>query len=174
VRGLLRALAWLGGAALALPLAALVVWFGGMGPWGPFPGGVLWGETAREQVADWSFVDRVAEVEVQTWLGPLPWTVTTWALRHEGRLYLPSRNCFEKRWVRNLLANPDVRVRIEGRVHELRAVRDEDAAVGEALLRQALVKYLGIEAEDPRLLAHAPGPGETRAYGCIFRMERRA
>jgi hypothetical protein len=174
VRRLPRALAWLGGGVAALPLVALLVWFGGLGPWGPFPGGVLWGEPAREPVADWSFVDRVAEVEVQTRLGFLPWTVTTWALSHEGRLYLPSRNCLEKRWVKNLLGNPDVRVRIEGRIHELRAVRDEDPAVGEALLRQMLVKYLGLEAEDPRPLAHEPGPGETRAYGCLFRMEPRA
>ena len=174
MRRLVRALAWLAGGVLALVLAGLLVWFGGLGPWGPFPGGFLWGEAAREPVADWSFVDRVAEVEVETRLGPLPWTVTTWALTHDGRLYLPSRNCFEKRWVRNVLANPDVRVRIEGRVHELRAVRDEDAAVGGALLRQMLVKYLGIEAEDPQPLAHEPGVGETRAYGCVFRMEPRA
>ena len=44
----------------------------------------------------------------------------------------------------------------------------------DALLRQMLVKYLGLEAQDPRPLAHEPGPGETRAYGCLFRMEPRS
>jgi hypothetical protein len=171
-------LAWLGGGVAALPLAAFLVWFGGLGPWGPFPGGVPWGEPAREPagepVVDWSFVDRVAEVQVQTRLGPLPWSVTTWVFSHQGRLYFAARNCLGKRWVKNLLANPDVRVRIEGRIHALRAVRDEDPAVGEALLGQMLVKYLGLEAEDPRPLAHEPGTGETRAYGCFFRTEPRS
>lgn len=171
MRRLARALVWLGGGLLALVAAGLLAWFGGLGPWGPFPGGILWGEVAREPVPDWSFVDRVGEVQVQTRLGPLPWSVTTWALTHEGQLYLPSRNCFEKRWVKNLLERPHVRVRVEGRLHELRAVRDEDPALGAALLRQMLVKYLGIEAEDPQSLADEPGEGETRAYGCIFRME---
>jgi hypothetical protein len=174
VRRLARALVWLGGGLLVLVGIALAAWFGGLGPWGPFPGGILWGEPARERVSDWSFVDGVGEVQVQTRLGPLPWSVTTWALTHEGRLYLPSRNCFEKRWVKNLLERPDVRVRVQGRLHDLRAVRDEDPALGEALLRQMLVKYLGIEAEDPRSLAGEPGEGETRAYGCLFRMEPRS
>ncbi len=151
----------------------MLAWFGGLGPWGPFPGGVLWGEVAREPVADWSFVDRVGEVQVETRLGPLPWSVTTWALSHEGRLYLPSRNCREKRWVKNLLADPDVRVRIQGRLHELRAVLDEDPARGEGLLQQMLVKYLGIEADAARPLAPPRAPGEARAYGCAFRMDPR-
>jgi len=174
VRRGLRAFAWLGGGCLALVAAALLAWFGGLGPWGPFPGGILWGEVAREAVADWSFVDAVAEVQVETRLGPLPWSVTTWALTHAGRLYLPSRNCFGKRWVQNLLAHPDVRVRVGGRLHELRAVREEDPAPGEALLRQMLVKYLGIEAEEPRPLAAEPGEGAARAYGCLFRLEPRS
>jgi hypothetical protein len=37
-----------------------------------------------------------------------------------------------------------------------------------------LVKYLGIEAEDPRPVADEPGPGGTRAYGCLFRLEPRS
>ena len=82
MRRWLRAFAWLGGGCLALVAAALLAWFGGLGPWGPFPGGVLWGEVAREPVADWSFVDAVAEVQVETRFGPLPWSVTTWALTH--------------------------------------------------------------------------------------------
>jgi hypothetical protein len=76
--------------------------------------------------------------------------------------------------VKNLLAHPDLRVRVGGRLHALRAVREEDPARGDALLRQMLVKYLGIEAEDPRPVADEPGPGGTRAYGCLFRLEPRS
>jgi hypothetical protein len=173
VRRGLRALAWLCGGLAAFAAAAVAAWFGGLGPWGPFPGGILWGEVAREQVADWSFVDAIAEVQVETRRGVLPWSVTTWALTHAGALYVPSRNCLEKRWVENLHAHPDVRVRVAGRLHELRAVREEDPALGEALLRQMLVKYLGIEADDPHPLAPEPAAGEVRAYGCLFRLEPR-
>jgi len=174
VRGWLSALAWLCGGFIAFAAAVLVAWFGGLGPWGPFPGGILWGEVSSEPVVDWSFADRVTEVQVETRLGPLPWSVTTWALTHDGTLYLPSRNCFEKRWVKNLLEHSEVRVRVEGRLHELRAVPEEDPALGAALLRQMLLKYLGIEAEDPRSLAAEPGERETRAYGCLFRLEPRS
>jgi hypothetical protein len=64
VKGWLSALAWLCGGFIAFAAAVLVAWFGGLGPWGPFPGGILWGEVSSEPVVDWSFADRVSEVQV--------------------------------------------------------------------------------------------------------------
>ena len=172
--GFWRILGRIAGAVLALLFVAILVWFGGVGPWGPIAGGVLWGETVTTPPDGWSFVDRVAEVQVETHLGPLPWSVTTWCFSHQGRLYISSRNCLSKRWVKNVLRNPNVRVRIDGRIYQLRAVRDEDPTVGEALLRQMMLKYLGVDADDPRPVDAAPTPGEARAYGCAFRMEPRS
>jgi hypothetical protein len=169
-RWLARGLAGLGGLLLA---AAAAWWLGGVPPHGPIAGGRLRGAPGVAP-ADWSFVDAVAEVQVETRLGPLPWSVTTWVFSHAGRLYLPARNCLEKRWVMNLLADPDVRVRIEGRLYELRAVREEDPALESALLAQMLVKYLGIEAEAPRPAEPGTPQADARAYLCAFRMEPRA
>jgi hypothetical protein len=159
---------------VGLMLLAAGAWLAGaVAPYGPIAGGRLRGEAAPALPTDWSFVDRVAEVQVETRLGPLPWSVTTWVFSHAGRLYLPARNCLAKRWVANLLADPDVRVRIEGRIYELRAVREEDPEVARALLEQMLAKYLGIEAEDPTPVADGNAEAGTRAYLCAFRMEPR-
>lgn len=163
----------LAGLFAALILVACLAWLlGAVAPYGPIAGGRLRGERAPLP-ADWSFVDRVAEVQVETRLGPLPWSVTTWCLSHQGRLYLPARNCLAKRWVKNLLADPNVRVRIQGRVYELRAIRDEDPEIEQALIEQMLIKYLGIEAERPRPVAGVTPDADGRAYGCAFRMEPR-
>ena len=160
--------------AIGLALAIVLGWsLGFVRPYGPIGGGRLRGAVSPPP-ADWSFVDRIPEIEIETRWGPLPWTVTTWVLSHDRKLYAPSRNCLAKRWVKNVLAQPDVRVRIADSVYELRAVRDEDPAVGRALLDEMLRKYLGIEAVDPRPV-EGQGPEETaRAYGCAFRLEPRS
>jgi hypothetical protein len=166
-------------ARAAAVLAALVgvafaAWMlGGVEPYGPIAGGRLRGAPAESLPEDWSFVDRVAEVQVETHWGPLPWSVTTWCLSHQGRLYLPARNCFEKRWVRNVLAGPDVRVRIQGRVYELRVIQEEDPEIWRALIEKMLIKYLGIEAEQPHPVAGVTPDSDGRAYGCAFRVEPR-
>lgn len=174
MRRLWRVLRWIGGGLFVLVLTGALVWFGGLGPRGPIAGGVLWGEEASELPLDWSFVDSVAEVQVETYFGPLPWSVTTWVFSHQGRLYLAARNCLTKRWVKNVMANSNVRVRIDRRIYPLRATRDSDPEIGTALLRQMLHKYLGIEAADARAVDDTPATGETRAYGCYFRLEARS
>jgi hypothetical protein len=168
-----KLLRWLASLVAVAALAGAAAWWAGfVGPLGPIGGGRLRGPVAPPP-ADWSFADRVAEVQVETRLGPLPWSVTTWCLTHRGRLYLPSRNCLAKRWVKNVLAQPEVRVRVLGTLYELRAVRDEDPDVARALLDQMLVKYLGIEAEGARPAEGGDPEGNARAYGCLFRLDAR-
>jgi hypothetical protein len=101
------------------------------------------------------------------------WSVITWVLSHEGKLYVPSRNCLEKRWVKNVIDHDDVRVRVDGRVYKARLVREEDPDVSRALLDQVLVKYLGIQAEDARPTNGGDPARQARAYGCLFRVEER-
>ena len=55
----------------------------------------------------------------------------------------------------------------------MRAVRDEDPEVARVLLDQMLVKYLGIEARDPRPTEGGDPAANAQAYGCIFRLEPR-
>jgi hypothetical protein len=158
---------------LVLSGIAAAAWVSGaLPPLGPIGGGRLRGESAPLP-QDWSFVDRIGEVQVETRLGFLPWSVTTWCLEHEGVLYLPARNCLSKRWVNNLLAHPEVRVRVAGRIYELRARREENSEIGQALLEQMLEKYLGILAKRPSAADTVSPEDADRAYLCAFRMEPR-
>ena len=109
---------------------------------------------------------------METWSGPLPLSVTTWCIAHEGTLYIPSRNCTGKRWVRRMLANPDVRVRVEGVLYPLRAVQVQDEALGRTALTLLLEKYVGVVADDPRPVTATEGAA-ARATGCLFRMDPR-
>lgn len=169
----MRILRWIAiGTAIGVTAFVAAWMLGFVAPFGPVGGGRLRGAVSTPP-ADWSFVDRVAEVRLETHRGPLPWSVTTWALTHEGRLYIPSRNCLAKRWVHNVLAEPDVRLAVEGRLYELRAVRDEDPEIGRALLDQMLLKYLGIVAEEARPTSGGD-PSRGSAYGCLFRLEPRS
>ncbi len=149
-----------------LLVVALVVWFGGVGPRGPIAGGWLWGEVVDEPVLDWSFTNRVREVQLQTSIGPLPYSVTIWNLSDGEALYVPSGDC-SRRWVRQALIDPDVRVRIEGKVYPLRARQVSDPATSARLGPVLLEKYFGIRADS------ASWRGEERT-GCILRLEARS
>jgi hypothetical protein len=150
----------------ALLLVALAAWFGGVGPRGPIAGGWLWGETLEGPVRDWSFTNSVREVELQTHVGPLPYSVTVWNLSDGPGFYVPSGDC-SRRWVRSVLADPDVRVRIDGKIYLLRARQVTDSETSARLAPVLLEKYFGIRAEQ----AAFRGEGRT---GCILRLEPRS
>ncbi len=147
---------------LALGLAAL---FGGVGPIGPLPGGVLWGETL-EPAQDWSFTDSVGEIQVQTHVGPLPWAVTTWVMSSEGELFIAAGNC-DRVWTHRVMRDPDVRLRISGGVYKMRARHETDRAVGARLAPVVLAKYMGIAVDAANWVR-----GEQT--GCVFRVEPRS
>jgi hypothetical protein len=159
---------WLGRAALAALAIALLgaaALFGGLGPLAMVPGGVLWGEL-RAPRSDWSFTDAVREIQVQTHVGPLPWSVTTWVLSEGGELFVAASDC-DRVWTRRVTADPEVRIRIDGAIYELRARRENDPAVGARIAPVVLHKYLGIASDSARFVA-----GESR--GCVFRLEPRS
>jgi hypothetical protein len=158
---------WLGRAALAvLGLALLggVALFAGLGPIAMIPGGALWGEV-REPPLDWSFTDAIAEIQVQTRVGPLPWAVTTWVLADGRELFIAASEC-DRVWTHRVMADPEIRLRIDGVVYEMRARPETDPAVGARLAPVVLHKYFGIAADSARFV-----PGETS--GCVFRVEPR-
>lgn len=78
-----------------------------------------------------------------------PHTVEIWAAAHAGRLYLLSGRGARADWVRNLVKNPAVRVRVgdETRAGVARVVRDPDE---DALARRLLAaKYQGWREGQP-------------------------
>ena len=133
------------------------------GPLGPLPGGALRsGELVPSPPADWTHV-RVGEtVELET-RPHAPWSVTTWAVVHEGGLYLPADFLNPiKRWPVFVLADPEVVLRTGGRRYPLSAGRVEDPGLIKAL-RQAFAAKYGI----------TEGSASARIEVWFFRLEGR-
>jgi hypothetical protein len=150
---------------LGLLVLALVLLFGGVGPITFLPGGWLWGEL-REPPADWSFTDAIAEIQLQTHVGPLPWSVTTWVFSEQGDLYVGANDC-DRVWTHRVMADPEVRLRVDGAVYELRAEMVTNPAIAARLAPLTLHKYFGIAAESAEWI-----PGESP--GCMFAMGPRS
>lgn len=88
------------------------------------PGLGLPGEVVGEPVPDWSFTNGIEEIFIETRTGyGLPHSVTIWCVSIDGDLYVgASAPEFprERRWVRNVRRDPDVRLSIDGRLYERR------------------------------------------------------
>ena len=118
------------------------------------PGTGLGGELAAEQATDWSFYSGPKKIWVQTrtWYG-IPHSVTTTSFAVDGLLYVPCRDCETKRWPKNVARDPRVRLKIDGKLYERRAVPIND------------------EAERARLVLALAG--EPRPNVSVFRMDPR-
>lgn len=105
------------------------------------PGLWLSGEVETAPVTDWSFTGDQPEIflETRTWYG-LRHSVTVVCAAHNGALYVPSLyygggEFPEKRhWHRNVARDPRVRLEIDGRLYERRAVLVTDPAEWNAVL----------------------------------------
>jgi hypothetical protein len=107
------------------------------------PGTRLSGAVA-EHPEDWSFIkdSKLVTVQTSTWyLIPHSVTVTSWVA--EGKYYLGCGRCATKVWPTHVARNPDVVVKIDGKLYEGRAF----LATG-AERRAALGVPLGDEIPD--------------------------
>ena len=136
----------------AIPWIVFVMLGVGCGPIGPLSGGRLGGEPHAGALPSWEFVADVETVQLETRPDD-PYSVNTWIGSYEGRLYVPTSlilgadEPLEREWVRNVEADPRVRLRIEGTVYELAARRVTDEATAEAV-RAALLEKYETEADD--------------------------
>ncbi len=144
---------------------ALAISLPACGPLGPIPGGALRGAPANQPPASWDDVAGVEQIQLES--RPLdPYSVNTWCGVYAGHLYVPTSmilgadDPMERSWVKNVLEDPDVRVRIGDIVYPLRAVRVEDEQELLAVRQVLLAKY-EIES-DPHV-----------DKGWIFRLEPR-
>ncbi len=76
--------------------------------------------------ADWTFSDEVSTIQLETRPSD-PYSVNIWAVGIGDRLYVHA-GANRSRWVENILADPQVRVRVAGKLYPLTAVRVEDPA----------------------------------------------
>ena len=120
-------------------VAAFVLGCGG--PFLIFPGGALSGDVVDPTPTDWSFVDS-SFIDLET--RPTdPYSVELNFFVKDGKLYIdPAEG---RRWLDHIRTDPNVRVRFDGRIYALTAVRVEGAAELEGFDPERLVYRL-----DPR------------------------
>jgi hypothetical protein len=99
------------------------------------PGTWLSGEVVKEMPSDWSIVADHPEVFIETrpWYG-VPFSVTTVIGTRNGKLYVPSIYSEEaafpgtKYWNSVIADNPEVRLKMGGKLYEMRATPVQDLA----------------------------------------------
>jgi hypothetical protein len=82
-----------------------------------------------------------------------------------------ARHAPRKRWVRNVEADPRVRLRIGDVLYAGRAVRVTDQAEADAVARASLRKHVGLDAQGARALLGPPPPGDDRAELWTWRVD---
>jgi len=122
------------------------------GPLGPISGGALSGDV-RPAPADWAFAQPIEQVQLETRPDD-PHSVNTWIGVANGALYLPTSMIRgpkipkEREWVKNVSADDRVRVRIDGAIYQLRALRVADDSGEYAAAREALAKKYELGPDD--------------------------
>lgn len=95
------------------------------GPFGLLPGGGLEGE-GRPAPDDWTFAGAYGTGQLET--NPAePYSVNLVYTIVDGRPYINAGDT-ETQWVKNMTADPRIRLRIEDTIYELRAERVSDEA----------------------------------------------
>ena len=100
----------------------VVLLLAGCGPFLLLPGGELEGSTTATP-DEWSFSNRVNTVQLETRPDD-PYSINIWVVEMGQYLYIHA-GTNRSRWVGNLEANAEVRVRIEDKLYNLRASRVE-------------------------------------------------
>jgi hypothetical protein len=132
---------WIGSLAIALLFAL------GCGPIGPVPGGRLSGQVESSAPTDWSFTDAYDTVQLETG-GSDPYSVNVWATSIGGELFIAAGTGAGTKWARNIEADPDVRLRVDDRVYELRAIRVELTPEVQDRFLSAIEKKYDFERDD--------------------------
>ncbi len=126
------------------------------GPLVMIPGGKLEG-SLKTPPSDWAFSDSIETVQLET-RPENPYSVNVWGVGVGEWFYVAAGNA-DSRWVENITQNPQVRLKLEGNLYDLRAVRTEEPAELEAFLLALKRKY-----------DFEPDP-EQRASAALFRLE---
>jgi len=131
-----------------LAVLLIVLRITGFGPHGRTPGLWLSGELVTTPVTDWSFTDKVQNVQLQTntWYG-IPHSVNINCSTYKGQLYLDSfypaglTYPHGRSWNENIARDPHVRIRIGNKLYDRTLVLVTDPALKEAVDELKLKKY---------------------------------
>ena len=113
------------------------------------PGLRLSGEVHQQAVENWSFTEDSGEIFIETvssyWI---PHSVTAWCVTVGTELYLSADYADQKSWVANVARNPNVRLKIKGKVYEQKLVPVTDPTTIASIDSGFVRKYEYEEEED--------------------------
>jgi hypothetical protein len=116
--------------SLSVQLVTLALLCTACGPIGPLSGGALRGTVHDGAVPSWEAVGALETVQLET--SPAdPHSVNIWCAVVDGRLYiatsliLGAEAPLDRAWVKNVEADPRVRLRADGAIYLLEAKRVE-------------------------------------------------
>jgi hypothetical protein len=113
------------------------------------PGFWLPGEVHQQAVEDWSFTEDSGEIFIETatsyWI---PHSVTAWCVVVGDGLFVSADYADKKRWVANLIRDPNVRLKIKGKVYEQKLVAVTDATTIASIDSGFVRKYEYEEEEE--------------------------
>ncbi len=98
------------------------------------------GGSVTTPVAEWSFTDKIPQIEIQTQTPfLLPHSVTIWCAVYNGNLYVTSYR--GRQWVENIIRDPHVRLKIADKVYDRTMSLVDDPAEKAAVLQAKGRKY---------------------------------
>jgi hypothetical protein len=104
------------------------------------PGLWLKGEPVTNPVTDWSFTDKIPEIQIETQTPfLLPHSVTIWCAVYNGNLYLTSYR--GRLWVEDAIRHPQVRLKIAGQLFDRTLTVVSDPVQKTAVLQTKGKKY---------------------------------
>ena len=133
---------------VCLVLALVVARITGLEPNQRRPGLWLKGDLVTTPVTDWSFVDQIPNLKIQTntWYG-IPHSVTINCVSYKGQLYLDSFYAagltypHGRSWNENVARDPHVRLKIGDKLYDRTLVLVSDPAEAAAVNEAKMKKY---------------------------------
>lgn len=155
----------------ALLLGSLCVAPLGCEPVSFFPGGRLGGERVTERITDFAFVGSEYGVQIEARAASLLPSANVRCFLHEGSLYVFAESVVELEWLRALRRDPRARLRVRGKLYDVRAVAVTDPVEIDPLLPTLLRKYFGMEVEGARYVGSSERYPATQVGLNFFRIE---
>ena len=132
------------GVLICLALLLVVLRITGLNPHDRIPGLWLTGELVTTPVTDWSFIDQVPNIKLQTQSRfLLPHSVTINCLAYKGQFYVSSTHPIgaPRSWDANVRRDPHVRVKIGDKLYDRTLVLVTDPAEKDAVVQIREKKY---------------------------------
>ena len=113
-------------------------------------GGALRGELVNEPILDWSFVPKqLHNLDVESRASWPPYSTSPWFMVHEGTIYVLLPSLFGDGLLKRIERDPDLSVRIEGRIYPVRAFLVQDETHLAILLAPFLRRQMAVEIGGP-------------------------